>query len=1012
MALTHISVRGACEHNLKNIDVDLPRDALVVVTGLSGSGKSSLAFDTIYAEGQRRYVESLSAYARQFLGRMQKPAVESIEGLPPTIAIEQRQAGSNPRSTVATTTEIYDYLRLLYARAGTPHCPICAREVTSQSAEQIVDTVMEWPEGTKLMVLAPVVRGRKGEHRDVFAKVMRDGFVRARLNGEVIEVGPKTQTEDKHKKYDIDVVIDRIVIAHDARSRLNEAVEVALQLAAGLCVIARGGQTPFSPEKPGDSTNQGASKKGSDPLWVDQSFSAKMYCPDHPEAEMGELEPRLFSFNAPQGACKVCHGLGIHTELSLDALVPDPEKSIDDGAVAGWNRPGEAGWYKRALRKHAKRLGIPVNKPWKQLTVSAQNTILNGEPKTNGRWGWRGRGGFPGVIPDMLKRFESSDSDSVKQWVMKFMHEKECPACSGSRLNPFASAVTVGGMRIHEISVMNVKDARGWITGMKLNREKKIIAKEVVREISARLGFMVDVGIGYLTLDRKSGTLSGGEAQRIRLATQVGSGLVGVAYVLDEPSIGLHQRDNDLLLGTLKQLRDIGNSVIVVEHDEDTILAADYVVDLGPGAGAHGGFIEYVGDVKGLKKSKTLTADYLAGRKGIEIPDEPRALSKSKAIVVKGASENNLKQIDVTIPLGGMVCVTGVSGSGKSTLVTDILARALAKELHNALAEPGKHTSITGLKQIDKVIEIDQSPIGRTPRSNPATYTNLFGLIRELFTKSHEAKMRGYKPGRFSFNVPGGRCEVCEGQGVKQIEMHFLPDIHVTCEACDGRRYNRETLEVKYRGKSIADVLALTIEEAVAFFENHKKIHKIVKTLFDVGLGYVRLGQPSTTLSGGEAQRVKLATELARPDTGHTLYILDEPTTGLHFHDVARLITVLQRLVGKGNTAIVIEHNLDVIKCADWLIDLGPEGGDGGGQIVAEGPPAEVAKTKGSYTGHFLQRYFKQANQSPVRKGGGRSTKKSTSKKKAATTSKSAKKTKSSTKTKPAKRTRKKAVAK
>ena len=941
MALTHITVRGASEHNLKSINVDLPRDALVVVTGLSGSGKSSLAFDTIYAEGQRRYVESLSAYARQFLGRMQKPAVELIEGLPPTIAIEQRQAGSNPRSTVATTTEIYDYLRLLYARAGTPRCPICAREVSSQSAEQIVDTVMEWPQDTRLMVLAPIVRGRKGEHRDVFAKIMREGFVRARLNGEVIEVGPKTQTDDKHKKYDIDVVIDRIVIEHDSRSRLNEAVEVALALADGLCVVTR--QDPST---------------GSGQAWVDQTFCAKMFCPEHPEAEMGELEPRLFSFNAPQGACKVCHGLGIHTELSEQALIPDPDKSINEGAIAGWNRPGEAGWYKRALVKHCKRLGVNPSAPWRKLSDAQRELVLRGEPGTDGSWGWRGKRGFPGVIPDMLKRFETSESDSVKQWVMKFMHEKECPACSGSRLNPFATAVTVGDKRIHDISIMNVRDAKAWITGMKLSREKKIIAKEIVREISARLGFMVDVGIGYLTLDRKSGTLSGGEAQRIRLATQVGSGLVGVAYVLDEPSIGLHQRDNDLLLGTLKQLRDIGNTVIVVEHDEDTILAADYVVDLGPGAGAHGGKVEYAGDVKGLKKAKTLTADYLAGRKGIPIPAETRKLDHKKAITVRGCAENNLKNIDVSIPLGGMVCITGVSGSGKSTLVTDILARALARELHNAQQEPGKHREITGLKQIDKVIEIDQSPIGRTPRSNPATYTNLFGLVRDLFTKAPEAKMRGYKPGRFSFNVPGGRCEVCEGQGVKLIEMHFLPDIHVTCEACDGKRYNRETLEVKYRGKSIADVLDMTIEDACAFFENHKQIYKIVKTLNDVGLGYVTLGQPSTTLSGGEAQRVKLATELARPDTGHTLYILDEPTTGLHFHDVARLIEVLQRLVGKGNTAVIIEHNLDVIKCADWLIDLGPEGGDEGGRIVAEGPPSEVAGAKGSYTGHFLARYF------------------------------------------------------
>ena len=949
MALTHISVRGAHEHNLKHVNVALPRDQLIVITGLSGSGKSSLAFDTIYAEGQRRYVESLSAYARQFLGRLQKPAVESIEGLPPTIAIEQRQAGSSPRSTVATTTEIYDYLRLLFARIGTPHCPVCNREVTRQSAEQMVDTVVQWPAGSKLMVLAPVVRGRKGEHRDVFQKVMRDGFVRARLNGEVIEVGPKTQTPDKNKKHDIDVVIDRIALDDDARSRLNEAVEVALQLADGLVIVARddGGK------------------------WVDTSFNAKMFCPDHPDAQMGELEPRLFSFNAPQGACPQCHGLGIHTELDPVLVVPDPDKTVADGALAGWNKPHEAFWYKRALRKHCPRLGININTPWRKLKPEQQQTLLYGEAGTDGRWGWRGKRGFPGVIPDLLHRFNKSDSDSVKQWVMRFMAERECPACHGSRLNPFASAVSVGGKCIHEIACMNVRDARGWISDVKLSKEKAHIAHEVVREISARLGFMVDVGIGYLTLDRKSGTLSGGEAQRIRLATQVGSGLVGVCYVLDEPSIGLHQRDNDLLLGTLRNLRDIGNTVIVVEHDEDTIRSADYLVDLGPGAGEHGGRVIYAGDAKGIEKANTLTADYLAGRKGVPVPRKTRALSKTKAITVRGATENNLKQIDVAFPLGGLVCVTGVSGSGKSTLVTDILARALSKELHNAATEPGKHTRIDGLPQIDKVIEIDQSPIGRTPRSNPATYTDLFGPIRDLFCKTVDARSRGYKPGRFSFNVPGGRCEVCEGQGVKLIEMHFLPDVYVTCESCDGRRYNRETLDVKYRGKSIADVLDMTIEEANGFFENHPKIHRIVQTLHDVGLGYVKLGQPSTQLSGGEAQRVKLATELARPDTGHTLSILDEPTTGLHFHDVARLIEVLQRLVDKGNTAIVIEHNLDVIKCADWLIDLGPEGGEEGGQLLAEGTPAEVAEVKGSYTGKFLKRYFKatkQENKSPGRK--------------------------------------------
>jgi excinuclease ABC subunit A len=940
MALTHISVRGAHEHNLKHIDVEMPRDKLIVVTGLSGSGKSSLAFDTIYAEGQRRYVESLSAYARQFLGRMQKPAVESIEGLPPTIAIEQRQAGHNPRSTVATTTEIYDYLRLLYARVGTPRCPVCGREVSAQSAEQMVDTVMEWPEGTRLMVMAPVVRGRKGEHRDVFARVMRDGFVRARLDGEIIEVGPKTQAKDKHKKHDIDVVIDRIVINDEARSRLNEAIEMALTLSDGFVIVTR--------QQPGDED------------WQNHTFNAKMFCPDHPEAEMGELEPRLFSFNSPQGACKTCHGLGIHTELDPKLVVPDEDKTLEEGAIAGWAKPGESGWYKRALRKFAKRAGFSMNVKWRNLSASERELILHGEPGTDGTWGWRGRKGFPGVIPDLLKRFEHSESEKVKQWAMKFMVERECPACHGSRLNPFASAVTVGGKHIQDIARMNVQDARQWVNTLKLGREKKLIAREILREIGSRLGFMADVGIGYLTLDRKSGTLSGGEAQRIRLATQVGSGLVGVAYVLDEPSIGLHQRDNDLLLGTLMHLRDIGNTVIVVEHDEDTIRAADYIVDLGPGAGAHGGKVEYAGDAKGIAKAKTLTSDYLAGRREIPIP-KARKLDPKKAIVVRGANANNLNKLDVAFPVGGLLCVTGVSGSGKSTLVTDILARALAKELHNAQAEPGRHKGIDGLKHIDKVIEIDQSPIGRTPRSNPATYTNLFGLIRDLFAQTPDAKMRGYKPGRFSFNVPGGRCEVCEGQGVKLIEMHFLPDVHVTCESCNGSRYNRETLEVRFRGKNIADVLNMTIEEAGEFFANHPRIKRILDTLNAVGLGYVRLGQPSTQLSGGEAQRVKLATELARPDTGHTLYILDEPTTGLHFHDVARLIDVLQQLVGKGNTAIVIEHNLDVIKCADWIVDLGPEGGDAGGKVVAKGPPAQVAAVKGSYTGHFLKRYFKPA---------------------------------------------------
>ncbi|GIK52827.1 MAG: UvrABC system protein A [Planctomycetota bacterium] len=935
MASTEIIIRGANEHNLKSVSVTLPRDKLVVVTGLSGSGKSSLAFDTIYAEGQRRYVESLSAYARQFLGQMQKPDVDHIEGLPPTIAIEQRQAGHNPRSTVATTTEIYDYLRLLFARVGVPHCPKCGREVGRQSAEQMVDTVMTWPEGSKLVLMAPLIRGRKGEHRDAFAAIMREGFVRARVDGRLTEVNAKSSAGDKNIKHDVEVVIDRIVLKPEVRSRLNEGVETALKLGNGICIVAR---------QEGERLH-------------DTVFSARMFCPDHPEEPMGELEPRLFSFNSPWGACQTCHGLGTNTEISIDLAVPDGRKTLAENAIAAWSHGPETGWYRRALERLGKRAGFAMNTPWNKLEPRVRELILKGEPGNDGRWHWHG-GKFPGVLNDLQYRFEHSESESVKNWIMRFMHESECPACKGSRLNAFATAVTVGGKSVREVTAMNVFAARDWLENLKLSREGALIAKAVLREIRARLGFMLDVGIGYLTLDRKSGTLSGGEAQRIRLATQVGSGLVGVAYVLDEPSIGLHQRDNDKLLNTLKHLRDIGNTVVVVEHDEDTIRAADFVVDLGPGAGLEGGKVCFAGPPSELVSAPTLTGEYLSGRRRIDPPEQTRSLSKDKALVVRGARENNLKNLDVAIPLGGMVCVTGVSGSGKSTLVTDILARALAKHMHGAAAEPGKHKSIEGLDQIDKVIEIDQSPIGRTPRSNPATYTNVFGLIRDLFAKTNEARQRGYQPGRFSFNVSGGRCEACEGQGVKLIEMHFLPDIHVVCEACNGTRYNRETLEVKYRGKSIADVLDMPISSAAGFFENHAQIHKIVKTLLDVGLGYVKLGQASTTLSGGEAQRVKLAAELARPDTGHTFYILDEPTTGLHFHDVARLIEVLQRLVGKGNTALVIEHNLDVIKCADWIIDLGPEGGDEGGRLMAEGSPASVAQVEASYTGQYLKRYF------------------------------------------------------
>ena len=942
MASTEIIIRGANEHNLRGVNCTLPRDKLIVITGLSGSGKSSLAFDTIYAEGQRRYVESLSAYARQFLGQMQKPDVDHIEGLPPTIAIEQRQAGHNPRSTVATTTEIYDYLRLLYARVGVAHCPVCQREVGRQSAEQMVDTIMTWPQNSKLVLMAPLIRGRKGEHKDVFASIMREGFVRARVDGRMTEVGAKSSAGDKNIKHDIEVVIDRIALNAEARTRLNEGIETALKLGGGVCFVAR---------QDGETLH-------------DTIFSAKMYCPDHPEETMGELEPRLFSFNSPWGACQTCHGLGTNTEISEALVIPDTNKNLANNAIAAWSHGPETGWYRRSLERVGKRVGFDMQTPWAKLEPKHREFILKGEPGNDGRWHWHG-GKFPGVMNDLQHRFENSESESVKNWIMRFMHENECPSCNGSRLNRFAAAVTVGGRSIREISAMNVFAARDWLEGLKLGKEGALIAKAVLREIRSRLGFMLDVGIGYLTLDRKSGTLSGGEAQRIRLATQVGSGLVGVAYVLDEPSIGLHQRDNDKLLNTLKHLRDIGNTVIVVEHDEDTIRAADYILDLGPGAGLEGGHVVFAGTADELDSARTLTGDYLSGRRQVELPGETRVLSKKKALTIRGARENNLKNLDVSIPLGGMVCITGVSGSGKSTLVTDILARALAKHHLGATAEPGKHTKIEGLDLVDKVIEIDQSPIGRTPRSNPATYTNVFGLVRDLFAKTVEAKQRGYQPGRFSFNVSGGRCEVCEGQGIKVIEMHFLPDISVVCEACNGTRYNRETLEVKYRGKSIAGVLDMPIAEAVTFFENHPQILKIVKTLADVGLGYVKLGQASTTLSGGEAQRVKLATELARPDTGHTLYILDEPTTGLHFHDVNRLIEVLQRLVGKGNTAVIIEHNLDVIKCADWLIDLGPEGGDAGGQLIAEGPPREVADNEKSYTGQYLKRYFAGRGKQP-----------------------------------------------
>ncbi|NUQ34008.1 MAG: excinuclease ABC subunit UvrA [Planctomycetaceae bacterium] len=963
MALTHITIRGAREHNLKGVNLDIPRDKLVVFTGLSGSGKSSLAFDTIYAEGQRRYVESLSAYARQFLGQMEKPNVELIEGLPPTIAIEQRQAGHNPRSTVATTTEIYDHLRLLFARVGRAHCPECGKPVRAQSAQSMVETMLSWPTDTKLMVLAPVIRGKKGEHRELIARYMRDGFVRARVDDVLYEL-PQVPELDKQKKHTIEIVVDRVVLREGIQSRLTDSVETALRESGGVLTVLHdkspeSGVRSAESKKGEERRDAGEKEKGqktADGEWFITNFSQFASCPDHPSADMAELEPRTFSFNSPYGACPKCHGLGTEMDFDLKLVVQDQSLSLNNGAITPWAKafgPFRK-WYRRRLAKACSALDIDMNVPWRDLPEADRNVLLHGTTAHP-----RGRAKFEGVLPGMMSHFQNTESDAMKARIMHYMSEHDCQGCHGGRLRPFSMAVTVGGKRIHEVSTLTISAARAWIEALKLNKEETRIAEAVVREIKSRLGFMEDVGIGYLTLDRKAGTLSGGEAQRIKLATQVGSGLVGVCYVLDEPSIGLHQRDNDMLLKTLRHLRDIGNTVIVVEHDEDTIHAADFIVDIGPRAGDAGGEIVYAGDVETLKKSDSLTAEYISARRIIPIPEKRRDLDIDRAVTIKGAKQNNLKKIDVAFPLGGLICVTGVSGSGKSTLVSDILAPALANRLNNAALKAGDFAEITGWDQLDKVIEIDQSPIGRTPRSNPATYTDIFGPIRDLFVQTREAKLRGYQPGRFSFNVPGGRCEACEGQGVKLIEMHFLPDVHVICEECKGTRYNKETLEVRWNDKTIAEVLDMRVAQALGFFENHTKIHRTLQTLADVGLDYIKLGQPSTTLSGGEAQRIKLASELGRPDTGHTFYILDEPTTGLHFHDVEKLLEVLYRLVEKGNTVLVIEHNLDVIKCADWIIDLGPGGGEAGGRIVASGSPEVVAATKDSFTGQYLQRYFK-----------------------------------------------------
>ena len=935
MSTKYISVRGARVHNLKNIDLDIPRDKLVVMTGLSGSGKTSLAFDTIYAEGQRRYVESLSAYARQFLGQMDKPDVDSIEGLSPAISIDQKTTSRNPRSTVGTVTEIYDYLRLLYARAGRPHCPNCGIAISQQTVEQMVDTILQLPEGTKIQILAPVVRGRKGEHVKILEGLRKDGYVRVRVDGEVRLLEEDIELE-KNKKHTIEVVIDRLVVRGTIQQRLADSLETALKLAGGIVFINLLDENR------------------------DLTFSQNFAC-NECGFSFEEISPRMFSFNSPYGACPECSGLGYHRQPDPDLILPNPEKSISQGGVAIWSRSDDS-YYMTLLREVAAANGIDLDKPVGQLTKKERDIILNGSdgtftvtyaptknvaPRT---YSTR----YRGAVNWLKVRYKETTSDDVREFMEQFMSERACPACSGKRLRPESLAVLVGEKNISEVTALSVRVARDFFNSLDLTPKEQMIARLILKEINERLGFLVDVGLDYLTLDRAAGTLSGGEAQRIRLATQIGSGLTGVLYILDEPSIGLHQRDNARLLGTLKRLRDLGNTLVVVEHDEDTMREADWIVDIGPGAGSAGGNVIAQGTLEDIAKTpESITGQYLSGVRSIPTPQQRRP-GNGQFLTIKGARENNLKGVDVTFPLGKFVCVTGVSGSGKSTLVTELLYKALAQKVSGARVKPGLHDSIQGLEQIHKVIEIDQSPIGRTPRSNPATYTGLFDFIRNLYSETNEAKARGYKPGRFSFNVRGGRCEACRGDGIIKIEMHFLPDVYVPCEVCNGARYNRETLQVKFKGKSIADVLDMQIEEALDFFANIPRIQRKLQTIFDVGLGYIRLGQPATTLSGGEAQRVKLATELSRRSNGGTIYILDEPTTGLHIDDVYRLLRVLVRLADEGATVVVIEHNLDVIKTADYIIDLGPEGGDGGGTIVAQGTPEEVAQNPNSHTGRFL----------------------------------------------------------
>lgn len=941
--IDRLVIRGARQHNLKNVSLDVPRDSLVVFTGLSGSGKSSLAFDTIFAEGQRRYVESLSAYARQFLGQMEKPSVDLIEGLSPAVSIDQKSTSRNPRSTVGTVTEIYDYLRLLYARIGHPHCVVCGESIAKQTPQQIVDQVLAMPERTRAQVLAPMIRGRKGEYVELFRNLSTQGFARVKVDGQTHRIAEVPKLA-KQKKHDIDVVVDRISVKPESKQRITDSIETALELAGGIVTLDFVDLDESDPERA-------------------RTFSEKMACPNGHNVQMDEQEPRQFSFNSPWGACPDCDGLGFTEEVDPELVVPDTSKSLSQRPIAPWSNPLTAKHYSHVFESLAERDGFSMETPWRDLPATTRKYILEGN-KDAVVVRYRNRFGrmrsytqkYEGVLPNVKRRYLEAESDNARSRWGQYMREVPCRACSGKRLKPSTLAVTVGGLNIAELCDLPILQINDFFTQIELSETERQIGRMVLKEIEQRLKFLVDVGLDYLTLSRAAATLSGGEAQRIRLATQIGSGLAGVLYVLDEPSIGLHQRDNDRLIATLKRLRDLGNTLIVVEHDEDTIRAADWLVDIGPGAGTNGGEVVVNGTLDELLAcERSITGAYLSGRKSIPIPAE-RRVGNSKQIVVRGARENNLKNITVRFPLGKFVAVTGVSGSGKSSLVNSILYAALAHDIHGARAVPGKHKQIDGADEINKIIHVDQSPIGRTPRSNPATYTGVFDKIRQLFATTPEAKMRGYQPGRFSFNIKGGRCESCSGDGTIKIEMNFLPDVYVPCEVCHGARYNRETLEVRYKGKTISDVLDMPIDEAAEFFAPIKSISRHLDTLVDVGLGYVRLGQPATTLSGGEAQRVKLATELQRRSTGRTMYVLDEPTTGLHFEDISRLLLVLNRLVDQGNSVIIIEHNLDVIKTADWVIDLGPEGGDGGGTLVAEGTPEQIAKSKKSYTGKYLKR--------------------------------------------------------